>query len=60
MEIRITKEGRPCFDEFVSWYLQHEVYPNWADIVLAHQALCRHVSQEGNKTHVSVPELQNN
>jgi hypothetical protein len=58
MEIRITKEGKPCFDEFVSWSLQYAVYPKWTDIVLAHQALCHYVAQEGHRARISLPELQ--
>jgi hypothetical protein len=39
MEIRITKEGLPCFDEFSRWALDSGGYDHWHEIVLAHQAL---------------------
>jgi hypothetical protein len=40
MEIRITKEGLPCFDEFSKWALDCGEYNAWNEIVIAHQALC--------------------
>lgn len=43
MEIRITKEGLPCFDEFSKWALETGELNNWAEIVIAHQSLARQV-----------------
>ena len=48
MEIRITKEGLPCFDEFSKWAVETGHLNSWAEIVIAHQSLSRQVNLINN------------
>lgn len=43
MEIRITKEGLPCFDEFSKWAVETGELNNWSEIVIAHQSLTNNI-----------------
>jgi hypothetical protein len=36
MEIRITKEGLPCFDEFSKWAVETGQINCWSETVTAH------------------------
>ncbi len=48
MEIRITKEGLPCFDEFSKWAVETGQVGGLAEIVIAHQSLSSQVNLINN------------
>jgi hypothetical protein len=46
MEIRITKEGLPCFDEYSKYALEKLGMNRWEEIVIAHKSLCEQISKD--------------